>query len=60
VNKLITGQQLYRPIDANRVTALSEVLLEKENRFYQPICVMIRGVSKEQFTNGDKMNLVRK
>jgi len=37
--------------------ALSETLLDKENPFYQPVCVMIRGVNRDDYLKGNKTEL---
>jgi len=49
INRLLSGEQIYRELDSKRVAALAEEFLDKHCNFYQPVCVMVRGMDKQRF-----------
>jgi hypothetical protein len=58
ISQLVIGEQLYRKIDQTRVDNLSDEFLLKHSSFYQPLCVMLEGFSRQSFVEDDGKNKV--
>lgn len=42
-------QQRYRPVDPDRVSWLEKEIMNQSSDFYQPICAMLIGCTKNEF-----------